>query len=254
MTPEQVVKIALDIGESMLKCGAETVRVEDTITRICTAYYPGRLDVTSYFNAIFVSLDPNISEKSDYPVVTQHRRVLSIAINLTALEELNTLSRFICSSKPTFSESRLRLNKIVNLTPSLRKLLIGYTLSAAAFCIFFGGTLLDALLCGVIGLILFILEHLLSKRMNIQIIHTFVLSFVCGLLACLLHLSPLPINMDAIMIGNVMLLIPGVALTNALRELMIGDLISGSLKLLNSLMIATTIAAGFVLSMVLIGV
>ena len=254
MTSDQVVKIALDIGEAMLKCGAETVRVEDTITRICYTYYKGRLDVTSYLNAIFVSLDPNTMQSTELSVITQHRRVRSVNINLAALEELNKLSRHICTDKPDYTECRHQLNMIFTRTPSPSKLMIGNMLSASAFCIFFGGNILDAVLCGGISLVLFVLEHLIARRMKIQIIQTFILSFIGGLLASMLYISPISASMDSIVIGNVMLLIPGVALTNSLRELMVGDLISGSLKLLNSLIIAITIATGFALSMILLNV
>ena len=59
--------------------------------------------------------------------------------------------------------------------------------------------------------------------------------------------------MDKIMIGGIMLLIPGIAMTNSVRDMLIGDIMSGWLRLLSALLIAGAIACGFALSIILIG-
>ncbi len=256
MNPELIVKAALDIGAAMLKSGAETVRVEDTITRICHSYYQGRLDVTSYLSAIFISMEvTDWSEDSLCPlIISQHRRVTTVSNDLNKLEELNALSRYVCEHTPEPAEIEKRLQKILQVTPSIRRIFLGYTLIAFGFTIFFGGTLLDAVCCVAISLMLYYWNTHYKFRLNNELIHTFLLSFLAGLPACLLELSMLPVHMDKIMIGNVMLLIPGLALTNSLRDLLTGDIVSGSLKLLNSLLLAVAIALGFALSMIITGV
>lgn len=256
MNPELIVKAALDIGAAMLKSGAETVRVEDTITRICRSYYNGRLEVTSYLSAIFISMEvTDWSEELNCPmIVSQHRRVPSVSNDLYKLEELNALSRYVCQHTPTPGEIDERLQAILSTSPSMRRVLLGYVCASSGFTIFFGGTLLDAVCCALISIMLYFWDKHLKARLNNELIHYFLLSFLTGLAACLLQLSPLPIHMDKIMIGAVMLLIPGVALTNSLRDLLTGDLVSGSLKLLNSILMAVAIAMGFALSMIITGV
>lgn len=255
MNPELIVKASLDIGAAMLMAGAETVRVEDTISRICRSYYQGNLDVTSYLSAIFVSMEvPNRTEESDCPlIITQHRRVTTVNNDLRKLEELNALSRYVCEHTPEPAEIDARLREILPITPSPRKILFGYIFIAFGFTIFFGGSLLDALCCSAISIMLFFGDTYFKARIHNELIHTFLLSFCAGLPACLLELSILPIHLDKIMIGNVMLLIPGLALTNSLRDLFTGDIVSGSLKLLNSLLLAVAVAMGFALSMIITG-
>ena len=256
MNPELIVKASLDIGAAMLKAGAETVRVEDTISRICRSYYNGHLDVTSYLSAIFVSMEvTNWNEQTGSPmIVSQHRRVINVSNDLRKLEELNALSRYVCEHTPEPEEINARLQEILLTAPSPIVVLIGYLCIAFGFTVFFGGSILDALCCSVIGVGIYFLDQYIKPRLNNELIHTFVLSFLCGMPACLLQLSTIPIHLDKIMIGNVMLLIPGLALTNSLRDLLTGDIVSGSLKLLNSLLLAVAIALGFALSMVLTGV
>ena len=256
MNPELIVKVALDIGAAMLKSGAETVRVEDTVTRICRSYYKGRLEVTSYLSAIFVSMEvTDWHQDMNCPlIVSQHRRVSSVSNNLYVLEELNALSRYICDNAPDPAEIEIRLQSIVPNTPGMYRTLLGYICASGGFTVFFGGTILDAMCCALISIMLYFWDKHLKSRMNNELIHNFLLSFLTGLAACLLQLSPLSIHMDKIMIGTVMLLIPGVALTNSLRDLLTGDLVSGSLKLLNSILLAVAIAMGFALSMFITGV
>ena len=256
MNPELIVKASLDIGAAMLKSGAETIRVEDTITRICRSYYKGRLDVTSYLSAIFVSMEvTDWTKDSNCPfIITQHRRVPSVSNDLNKLEELNALSRYVCEHTPTPEEIDTRLQAILNTSASRRRVIIGYLFATFGFTIFFGGTLLDAFCCSCISILMYFAGAYLNGRLNNELVHYFILSFITGLPACLLEISPIPTHMDKIMIGAVMLLIPGIALTNSLRDLLTGDIVSGSLKLLNSLLLAVAIAMGFALSMILIGV
>lgn len=256
MNPELVVKLSLDIGAAMLSSGAETIRVEDTVTRICKSYYQGKLDVTSYLSALFVSMEvTDWEEHATSPrIVTQHRRVTSISNELGRLEELNALSRYVCEHTPDPTEVEERLQAILHSGTSTRRGVTGYILAAGGFTVFFGGNLLDAIWCSLISLILYFADNHIKVRFNNELIRMFLLSFITGLPACLLQLSPIPVHMDKIMIGNVMLLIPGVALTNSLRDLFTGDIASGALKLLNSILLAVAIALGFALSMIITGV
>jgi uncharacterized membrane protein YjjP (DUF1212 family) len=81
--------------------------------------------------------------------------------------------------------------------------------------------------------------------------------FLCSLLnsalafTCL-RLSLIP-TVDYVVIGNIMLLIPGIALTNSLRDMISGDIISGLLRFLDAILVAAAIAAGYILAAQLLG-
>jgi uncharacterized membrane protein YjjP (DUF1212 family) len=173
---------------------------------------------------------------------------------LNKLEDLNDLSRYICANKPDPQDIEERLQNILNSGMSIKREIVGYILAAGGFAVFFGGDLVDAFFCCLISLLLYYVDKRIHIHFNNDLIRVFVLSFISGLPACLLELSPIPVHMDKIMIGTVMLLIPGVALTNSLRDLFTGDTVSGALKLLNSILLAIAIALGFALSMIITGV
>ena len=58
---------------------------------------------------------------------------------------------------------------------------------------------------------------------------------------------------EKIMIGNIMLLIPGIAFTTSLRDLINGDTISGLIGLIEAIVKAIAIAIGFAAVLVQFG-
>ncbi len=128
-----------------------------------------------------------------------------------------------------------------------------YFAGAFGFCIFFGGSLFDALTAGVLGLALCALDMLRPAWMN-SVAHGVIASSAAGVLCLLLTRLGIGDNMEHIMMGTIMLLTPGLALGNALRDLLCGDLIAGALRLLQVILAAVAIAAGLVVTVWLRGV
>ena len=93
----------------------------------------------------------------------------------------------------------------------------------------------------------------LGKIERNQLAKTFISSFAAGVLILLMIRLGLGNNADKIMIGSIMLLIPGIAMTNSVRDMLMGDIVTGMLRLTNSLLQAAAIACGFALSIMLMG-
>ncbi len=58
---------------------------------------------------------------------------------------------------------------------------------------------------------------------------------------------------DKVLIGIIMLLIPGIMLTNSIRDILLGDIISGSLRLVEAILMAATLALGMMAAIWLMG-
>lgn len=248
--PAYVVECALDLGEAMLRTGAEILRVEDTIMRICTAYGGGIVDVFTILSLIILSW--TTGEGKTY---TQTRRIYSYSADLEKLEELNALSRHICADKPSCDEITEKVNAImgVKMRGISKSRLAGYILSAAAFAMFFGGSFADGAAAAVVGVILYFWDYLFAEGNKNRVVYSLVASIVAGLACLLLVKIGIGRDADKVMIGSIMLLIPGVNLMNSLRDMMCGDIISGILRLAEALMISAAIAAGFGLAILLVG-
>lgn len=249
MTREQLLSCALDIGEQMLISGAEVGRVETAIRLICTAYGCSRTDVFTITSSIVVSM-----EDAEGFHDTQTRRITGTHTNLTRLHRLNSLSREICTNTPEHDYIKKKLRQICT-EPAFPLWLeaLGSALIGFSFAIFFGGNLTDGLVAGVLGLCLRYTTWLLQKAAMNQIFVNVVASFLLSLSAILLVRLGLGHDVNKIIIGNIMLLIPGIALTNSIRDMISGGIMTGMLRFLDAVLVATAIAAGYILAAQLLG-
>ena len=249
MTREQLLSAALDIGEQMLISGAEVGRVEAAIRYICTAYGCRRTDVFTITSSIVLSV-----EDSEGIHGTQTRRITGTKTNLTRLHRLNDLSRRICREKPDYPLIRQELEAI-DQTPTYPLWLevLASGLIGCAFAIFFGGSFVDGLVAALLGCGLRLTTWLLQKASMNAIFTNVVAAFLLSLSAILLTRWGLGHDANKIIIGNIMLLIPGIALTNSLRDMISGDIMTGLLRFLDAVLVAAAIAAGYILAAQLLG-
>ena len=225
-------------------------RVEDTIYRILKSYGASRVEVFTILS--FISLTAVFDAEQVY---TENRRVSIVAYSndFARLEQLNALSREICQTTPSLDELTERLAAI-DLPPRKKQFrelyaMVGYLLSGAAFALFFGGNPLDALGAGVCCLAVWFLNWVFRRSALQRLFHAFLISFIAGALCYLVILLGLGEHPGQLMMAVIMVLIPGIAMTNAMREMLISDTISGILRLVESLLIASAVAFGFALAM-----
>lgn len=246
---EKLLSCALDIGEQMVICGAEIERVEDSIIRICKAYNVRRIDVFTISSNINASLEDESGKR-----YAQTRRIKKHFINLDKLHELNSLSRKICSQKPELSDALAEFESIKSQKPyHMTVQCLSCAIIASSFAVFFGGNLLDAAVAAIIGIILKLVIKCTEKtNMNMIVANT-----ICSFLACSLALlsgkAGLGLQPQDIIIGNIMILIPGVELTNSIRDMISGDIMSGLLCFFEACLIALGIAAGYVVAAFVFG-
>jgi len=236
---EEILSCALDIGEHMLNSNAEVYRVEETISRVCRAYGMERVDAFAIPNSIVVTVTP-----AQGSPVTQTRRIMSASTNLDMVEHLNQLSRDVCRTKPEPSDVRRRVQKIV----SARKTTIWWILAAniistAGFSAFFGGSWRDVIAAGFAGLIVTILQKFMKVRSS-NVLYNVILSAITGACAYFSVKWGLADNVDKIVIGGIMLFIPGMEMTNGIRDMMWGDIYAGLSHLCEAIIIAIGIAVG----------
>ena len=245
---EYLLCLALDVGEGMLKSGAEISRVEDTIERICRSYGAEHIEVFSIISLINAAV-----RMPDGSFSSQIRRVKSTATDLSKLEALNALSRRICREKPSLKEFDEQIHAIKSLksypTPVQ---IIASSVTVGAFAVFFGGKLADALIAMTIGLIISLFDIYSSTKFN-SMAKTIFSSFIASLIAAITVKLGLGKSVEAIITGSIMLLVPGLAFGTAMRDLLGGDLLAGILKTMQACISALMIAFGYLLAMSLFG-
>ena len=233
--------VLIQMGEALQNSGAEIYRVEDTLNRIGYAYGAEEMNVFVITSSIIITM--KMPEKEP---LTQTRRLKKTGGNdFVKLEELNELSREICSSHLTMDEFEKRLKKIVASETDEKMLLIGNIMASASFAVFYGGSILDCIAAGMIGAVIWLLEKYMAPLCLNTIAYQITASFLSGVGICLISRIFPVLHIDKIMIGDIMLLIPGLMFTNAIRDVLLGDTISASMRLIEALLLAAALALGF---------
>lgn len=236
---EDILTCALDIGEHMLNSNAEVYRVEETISHVCRAYGIPRVDAFAIPNSIVVTVYP-----AEGSPVTQTRRIMSASTNLDRVDVLNRLSRDVCRLKPEPAEVSRRVQEIISEKEmSWLWVLAANVISTAGFSAFFGGSWRDVLAAGLAGLIVTLLQRFQKIRSS-NVLYNVALSAVTGACAYFCVRWGWADNVDKIVIGGIMLFIPGMELTNGIRDMMWGDIFAGLSHLCEAIIIALGIAVG----------
>lgn len=239
--PDALLACILDTGEVLLTNGAEVLRVEDTLSRLCKAYGFSRINVFSITSSIVLTVTC-----PDGRVVTQTRRIANRDTNLQKVELVNALSRQICNAPVCIEVFQAKLAAIhdsKNCSPLLQ--CFGYALISAVFSVFFGGTALDGLAAAISGVFVFFIQYFLKKTQMNSILQSLLISAFTACVVVLLVYIGIGEAPDKITIGNIMLLIPGIAFTTALRDMINGDTISGLVGISDAVIKAIAIAIGF---------
>lgn len=239
----------MDIGERMLVCGAEISRVEESIQRMGAAFGAVRVDAFIITSSMVVTV-----HDGEHHAYTQTRRVRTIGTDIEALHALNDLSRRICSEHLSVEQAEAAFHAAERgkAYPQWVKAL-SYGVISGAFALFFGGGWRDGAISFAIGLLLAMVV-LLCERVHLnKIFAKFFCTFFATMLAFAALKAELLSTVDHTIIGFIMTLIPGVGLTNALRDLFVGDSIAGLLRTIEAVLFALAIAGGYLLAAFLMG-
>lgn len=241
MNEQQRLEIILDLGKTMLANGAETYRVEDTVTRVASAKQIKDCHVFAIPTGIFFSY---ISEGNE--VRTIIKRVFSVTINLEVIDLANEFARRLSEQDISYNVAKKELHRIYHAPRySLRYKLSVASLAGAFFVLMFGGNWIDSLLAYITSiLILLLLEHLPYNFFIKHLLGGLAAASVASGLIQVARLLGASCDLNLAIIGPLMLLVPGVPLTVGIRDIISGELIAGSARIAEALFTAIAIAFG----------
>ncbi len=238
---DELLQVATKAGQMLLMSGAETYRVEETIVKICQAYHVDCSDAFVLPTGVFVTI---IHEGKTY---SMNVRIKKRSTDLNMIKGVNQLARDIQTNPISVEELNAKLNDlrkepkypwyIVNLAASI---------GAVGFTFFFGGSVLEAM-CAFVAAFLTksVVDYLDTDLQITPFIYDAVgggmITFIAFLASMILRVNP-----DTIIISAIMILVPGIAFTNAIRDSLAGDLVSGVARGVEAILIAIAIALGAV--------
>lgn len=235
----KTLEIAIRAGQIMLEHGAETSRVENTINRICFSK-DLKVEVFTIPTGIFLSC------KHDNELYSYVKRTKSITIDLEIIAKVNQFSRAFVAEDMSLIDAEDTLEDILN-TPHFKPAIVSFFGGVAAgfFTLTFGGNITEAFFSFITSFLTVSVVRSLHKYAG-----SFVRNAIGGGLNTLVALILLALMNDPslmlsnVVIGSLMPLVPGVALTNAFRDTISGDYVSGVSKLTEAILIAIAIALG----------
>lgn len=242
MDNKLIIKLASFAGQIILENGGETYRVEETIKRILLSYGIKESESFATPTVIIVSTFDDSGE-----IISLTKRVSRSTVDLEKITLVNDLSRRLEKSPINLSLLKKELNEIENKAPcKVSTQLLMAALLTSSFTLLLGGSSRDAILSFTIGPALRFIQ-LSFKKHNLNPIFVNIVGGAYAALVVLL-LTKLNFfskeNLDLIIVGSVMVLVPGLAFTNAMRDTMMGDYLSGTSRAVEALLTAIGIAVG----------
>lgn len=240
METGRILHVATYAGQIILENGGETYRVEETISRICQSF---GIEVAEGFvtpTGIMAS-----ASRTPADVRSVIKRVKHRTVNLDKISRVNELARRNAVNPMAVDDFYAELVTIDQMKPfTALALIAAAAVAAAAFTLMFGGTPGDALSAFFVGM----LTKYLTLGAAKLAINDFFINLAGGAAVTLLGLVSVVLgagaNPSLIIIGSLMLLVPGLAITNAIRDTLAGDLVSGVTRGAEAFLIAVSLAAG----------
>lgn len=237
--PGDILEAAAEAGEALLMSGAEVTRVEDTMLRIARAFGVERVEAAVLPTAIFLS----------GPSGTLVRRVRQRSVNLAVVAQVNQLSRDVATHPADLETFRARLSRV----RSFRRYPWAATIAIAAgagglLALFVGGRPVDvpaAMAAGAVAQLVRTAKLPFSGSLK---------DFLAALAAVLPGLAVARWSLfqpGTIIVGGIMVLVPGLAMVSAIRDGLAGDLVSATARILEAGLTAAGVAAGVALPLYL---
>lgn len=240
MNYHALLDMVTELGYRLAMCGAETYRIEESVNRI-TAAYGVIADAFAIPNCLHISVRTDSGE-----TLSRMRRIGYHGNDLDSVELFSNLSRRICRETPDPAEGLNWIKEAKQKRRSYSYLLylLGNFLGAAGFSVLFGAGVLDSLFSGICGIIIGIVNHFMEKQKANQFFRIIAAAFIMSIFAYAAVYIGLPIRSDAVIIGALMILVPGLLFTNAMRDIIYGDTNSGINRIVQVLLVAVAIALG----------
>lgn len=247
MELDEVLDASIQVGYELLKNGAEIYRVEQSIMYICGAFGVKEIEAFAIPSSIVVTVSDG------HQSLTKSKRVHMGKRDLDKIARLTDLSRCICREHLSYRETMDRLEEIKNAPVySTALLYAAYMVVGASFTMFFGGKWQD----GLVGAWAGVEIHFLSRILGKLNVNGFFVNIICGFTAAFtalfLEKTFGVFNSDMIIIGTIMLLVPGLALTNSMRDFISSDTVAGVSGVIEALFVAMGIAIGVAFAMMMI--
>ncbi|MCR4955095.1 MAG: threonine/serine exporter family protein [Lachnospiraceae bacterium] len=247
MNYDKLLQEIIHIGSLLIQSGAENLRVEDSLYRMCKSYGFIQSDI----HVIPSNIQATVITK-DERVITQICHVRKSGFDFTHLARLNDLCRYVCVNTPdevTLKEKRLEIQTMKK--PRIWLTTLAAILCGGGFAAFYGATAPDLIIAFLASALVALGGLWLAKREENVFIYHFILMFIAEVLVLLLTRLYHGSRPESITDGLIMIFIGSLTITNGIRDVMAKEILSGINNVLGSILGASGVASGIALALLL---
>lgn len=241
----EIMDEILEAGRIILENGSEIYRAEQTMIFMAESFGFEDINIFTLSTCIYATM------KKDGEIYTRIKRSYPKTTNLNIISKINQLSRDMVQQPITIDVMKQKLDEI-EAVPRYSQLLTAVMMAIS--CAVFSFMLcdcswLDFIMTTIIVFFAYYLLQFISRFQLHALFKNALVTIFMTLCAVLCKEVGMNVDIDHIVIGAIMFVIPGVALTNAIRDGLNGDILSGTIRLMEAITIAIgiVIGAGFVL-------
>ncbi|WP_033543067.1 threonine/serine exporter family protein [Planococcus sp. CAU13] len=228
-------------GKIMMESGAETYRIEDTMIRMAASQK--MVDCHCFITPTGIMFSPSAE------MATRFVRISNRSTDLEKVALVNAASRKLVSGELTLRQTyeELQLIDQTNYKFPIQIQVLAAAMASGCFLILLGGGWEDLPFAFIIGGTAFYIVDMILEKTRVKFFAEFIGALVIGSAASLVIYAGFGQDLDTIIIGSVMPLVPGLLITNAVRDLMAGHFVSGLSKGAEAFLTAFAIGAGIAL-------
>ena len=239
MERRKIYNIALKTAELLIKNGSEISRANDTVKRILASH--GYFDIPLFLSPTVIIIGDNSDNSSFYLV----KNIETRGNNIGRVNMINAFSREFCAKNIAINDAMQKLEEIEKKSEySFMMILVMACIGCAVFTLMLGGSFSDFACSIFTSACGFVVNEYILKLSKTPFLGNFVSSLVATLAAVLLVKLNLGHNLNMIVVGSILPLVPGVAFTSGIRDFLSGDLIAGTARSFEAIFVAVAIAFG----------
>lgn len=240
------LEVFLDFLKSMcrllIECGCSSNRVENLCEKLGAAFNM-EIEALAIPTGVWLSVRKNRHHTTDLV------RIKSWSVNLTRLSQVNDLVEKISANSLDIHAATIELKKIQSSSDPFKPVVTTLASGGASAVLVFlyGGIVSEIVIAFFLGVFVDIFNKYATDRESRRYLADF-LSAALTTLLCVMASHLLPgLNMPRLIIGGIILMVPGLVLVNAVHEIAQKNLVSGTARLVEALMISASLASGVIL-------
>ena len=240
---QNLIDVVADTARILLESGAETYRVEDTAFRMSKSIQKvNKINVFVSYTCIIICLS------FDFGDLVTMRRTIPKATNLWKIHQINNFSRNFVKDVYTLDESIEIINKIDNRAVDKKLYILGASAASGLFAHLLVGGIIEPVVAFFISILEMLVFRFFQRKENPQFVNTYItvafMTFLTLVTLQIFGMFSVALDMNSIIVGCIMPFVPGVSITNSVRDVLSGDLLSGISSMINAVITALSIALG----------